>query len=130
MDYRHDKKENKGEDSGRKLRFFYSIDWYSERNALRAERKRCPYNLFWYEPMTAFTMQTSEGADRVFLAYRPLLDRHCQSTNMEFVYIMSTMCVNPIHAVVLYNILSGETEFHLDHEGKLKLMLSSYFHSI
>ena len=130
MDYRHDKKGNKGEDSGRKLRFFYSIDWYSERNALRAERKRCPYNLFWYEPMTAFTMQTSEGTDRVFLAYRPLLDRHCQSTNMEFVYIMSTMCVNPIHAVVLYNILSGETEFHLDHEGKLKLMLSSYFHSI
>ena len=96
-----------------KLRFYYCLEWHQEKLKCRKEGLRCPYNLFWYVPVTAFTTQS-----RVFLAYRPMLDANCNPTDWEFVYLMYTMCADPIHAAVVYNTKTGIVDFHTRDDGK------------
>ena len=104
----------------RKLKIFYCITWFVERNKKRSKCEKCRYNLFWYEPITAFTTAVgrTENIDRAFLAFRPLLDLTCQPTNYFFVYAMYTMCNAPILTVVLYNKANGTIEFKDSYSGK------------
>ncbi len=102
--------KNKVSSTGR-LKIFYCITWFAKRNERRRNFEKCPYNLFWYEPITAFTTSVGkQSIDRAFMAFRPLLDLNCQPTNYYFVYAMYTMCDAPIIAMLLYSITNGTIE--------------------
>ena len=104
--------------SNTRLKLYYCITWFVERNERRSKFEKCPYNLFWYEPVTAFSTVVGKGnIDRAFVAFRPLLDLNCQPTNYFFVYAMYTMCDAPILTVVLYNKISGQIELKNDYNG-------------
>jgi hypothetical protein len=99
------------------LKLFYCTKWFSARQVCAKRFEYCAYNLFWYEPITAFTMMMGGSVDRVFLAYRPLLDLDCNPTNMVFIYVMYTMCVDPFFAVVCYNKENGMIEIWEGRKG-------------
>ena len=100
-----------------KLKLFYCVEWYVARTECKTQGIRCPYNLFWYEPITAFTTEIGNDVQRVFLAYRPLLDLDCNPTNYIFIYCMYTMCNSPYFAVVLFNRLNGQVEVRTKDNG-------------
>jgi hypothetical protein len=99
------------------LKLFYCTKWFRSRQECAKTFKFCPYNLFWYEPITAFTMMMDSIVDRVFLAYRPLLDLDCNTTHLIFIYVMYTMCVDPFFSVVCYNKENGMIEIWEGHKG-------------
>jgi hypothetical protein len=104
--------------SNGKLKIFYCITWFVDRNEKRRNFQKCPYNLFWYEPITSFTTVIGKGnIDRAFIAFRPLLDLSCLPTNYFFIYAMYTMCENPILVVLLYNMTNGQIEFKNSYKG-------------
>ena len=122
--------DRKNISSARRLKLYYCIEWFIERKECKAKMERCPYNLFWYEPITAFTTDIGgkdgkPGIDRVFLAFRPLLDLDCKPTVYELVYAMYTMCDNPIYPIVVYNTITDQIELWRGGSGNIFLIISS-----
>ena len=116
--------------SNGKLKIYYCITWFIERNERRSNFQKCRFNLFWYEPITAFTTVIGKGnIDRAFMAFRPLLDLNCLPTNYYFVFAMYTMCEAPIITVLFYNKTNGQIEFKSSYSGKATLLMSRYFYN-
>lgn len=113
-----------------RLKLYYCIEWYLARKESKKKMEKCPFNLFWYEPITAFTTDVGSkdgksGIERVFLAFRPLLDLDCQPTIYELVYAMYTMCDDPIYPILVYNTATDQIELWGGSSGNLLIILSN-----